>query len=206
MLRLRLQIGENEALIEGDVRNDIDERLRLRLKRQSGTRLQRNEMKELPDSDENRLMSVQPAVGGIPHVQLKRLRHIFGIRGRESEDLLVVRQMRIDPVYILVERIVKEFVGFVEDEKADGIGRHGARLDQSFDAPRSADGDVRSGIASAGAAPELGDVVFGRHSADESVRPHFRHGGFGNGDDDVANLDGDFTRWCQDQRLKSRLG
>ena len=63
---------------------------------------------------------------------MHRLRHVFGIRGRKSEDLLVVRKMRVDPVDILVEGIVEEFVGFVEDEESDGFRRHGAAFDQSL--------------------------------------------------------------------------
>jgi hypothetical protein len=140
--------------------------------------------KELPDTFQGQFITLDQDPDRVGHELGRHLEHIVGQSGGKNDDLGRGRQVSVNVVDLVLETLVEQLVGFIEDEHLDVLGAERSSTDHVEHTAGRAGHDVLSVL-------ELLDVLADTGAADTGVALDVHV--VSQGKDDVLDLDGQFS-------------
>lgn len=148
--------------------------------------------KELPDALQGQLITLDQDPNRIRHKLGRHLQHIMRQRRRQDHDLRRRRQVSVDIVDLVFESLVEQFIGFIEDEHLDILRAERSSSNHvEYSSGRSRN-DVLTVF-------EFLDILANARSTDTGVALDVHV--VSEGQDDVLDLNGEFSCRGKDERL-----
>ena len=136
-VNLPASVTEDDGLCDGDRFVEIAQRIQLPF-------LLFHCNVELLDTFQRQLIPLDKDPNRLSHELLRHLEHIRRHRGREKNDLGVLREELEHLIDLILETTGQHLVGLIETEDLDGVGPEGPAVDHVIDATGSADNDVNT--------------------------------------------------------------